>query len=333
MDEEGKAVTVLSPTGRLDGVTVFDFEPEVTRVIDGGCHRLVFDFSRLTYLSSAGLRLVLRAAQKLRAQGGVLAIAAPGPQVLEILSIAGFQNFIPIVQTVAEAEALCGQQSGKPHAARFAPELGLNLPESFCLLALDAKEGRLKLLPESSIVPAACAVIELALLERLDWDLNVLRVADRRPTHDPVLDSVLQQIVQGSPQSVEKCLREISHCAPELERGILLGLVRKSLLAYRKTKIVGIFRVQTLVLINPEPLAALRDDLRAVLMGNQIPDMREAVLVGLLDTCGLFAGILSTEEIEECRPRISQLSQLDLIGHKLPRLIHEISRLAIKPRS
>ncbi len=330
MDNEEK-VTVLSPTGRLDSVTVFDFEPEVTRVIEAGCRRLVLDFSRLTYLSSAGLRLILRAVQKLRVEGGALVIAAPGQQVLEILSIAGFQNLVPIARTVAEADLICAQQSLKPRAARFAPELGLNLPESFCLLAFDAKEGTLKVTPESRIawVPVACAVIELALLERLDWDLNVLRVADKRPTNDPVLDSVLQQVVKGSPQSIEKCLRQLVHYAPELERGILSGLAAKSILTYRQTRIAGIFRVRRLVLADPRPLTALREDLRAVLMGNQVPDMREAVLVGLLDTSGLFAGILSAEEIEQCRPRISQLSQLDLIGQRLPRLIHEISRLAM----
>lgn len=333
MDQERKPVTVLSPTGRLDGVTVFDFEPQVTQAIAAGCNQLVFDFSRLTYLSSAGLRLLLRTVQQLRAHGGTLAIGAPGRQVLEILSIAGFPNFIPIAPTVAEAQNLCGRQSVKAGAARFAPQLGLNLPESFCLLAFDAKGGQVKLPPECCIVPAACALIELALLERLDWDLNVLRVADRRPTDDPVLDSVLQQVIKGSPQSVEKCLRQISHDAPELERGILLGLAKKSILAHRAAKIARVFRVQKLVVSDPRPLAILREDLRAALMGNQIPDMREAVLVGLLDICGLFAGILSTEELEKCRPRIAQLSQLDLIGHRLPRLIHEISRHAIIDRS
>jgi anti-anti-sigma factor len=333
MEEQEQTATVLSPAGRLDGVTVFDFEPEVTGVIDAGCRCLILDLSQLTYLSSAGLRLILRAVQKLRAHGGALAIAAPGQQVLEILSIAGFPSFIPIGKTVAEAQNLCGQQSVKAGAARFSPELGLNLPESFCLLAFDAKEGGVKLLPELSIVPAACAVMELALLERLDWDLNLLRVADRTPTRDPVLDSVLQQAVRGAPQSVEKFLRRISHDAPELERGILLGLVKKSILAYRAAKIARVFPVQKLVVSDPRPLAALREDLRTVLIANQVPDLREAVLVGLLDTCSLFAGILSTEELEECRSRIAQLSQLDLIGSRLPRLIHEIRRHAIMNRS
>jgi len=279
---------------------------------------------------SAGLRLILRTAQQLRGHGGALVIAAPGQQVLEILSIAGLQNFIPITATLPEAEALCAQQDLKPHAARLSPQLGLDLPESFCILAFDGKEGGVKVCPDAQtvFVPAACALIELALLERLDWDLNVLRVADKRPTGNMVLDSVLQQMVKGAPQSIERCMRQLSHSAPELERGILEGLVAKCILAYRETKVLGLFGGHRLVLSDPRPLTQLRDDLRAVLMGNQIPDMREAVLVGLLDTCDLFAGILSTEEIEKCRPRISQLSHLDLIGQKLARLINEIRRLA-----
>ncbi|RPI26686.1 MAG: GPP34 family phosphoprotein, partial [Acidobacteria bacterium] len=249
----------------------------------------------------------------------------------QILSIAGLQNLVPITKTVAEAEALCTQQGAKPRTARLAPGLGLNLPESFCLLAFDAKAVRLAALPESNIVrvPAACAVMELALRERLDWDLNVVRVTDKRPTNDPVLDRVLEKVIEDSPQSIADCLRQIFNKASELEQEILRGLVAKCILSYRETKVAGLFRTQRLVVADPRPLAALRDDMRAVLMGNQIPDIREAVLVSLLNTCGLFAGILAEDEIDQCRSRISQLSQLDLIGQTLARLIHEIRKFAM----
>ena len=331
MENQAKNVIVLGAVGRLDTQTAPAFEEEVTRSIDAGNHFLVLDFSRLTYISSAGLKLTLRAVQKLRVTGGALAVAAPREQVAQILRIAGYNNFIPITSTVDEAKAQCADQPGIARSARFSPELGLNLPESFYLLAFNERDGRIESPREVEIsrIPAACAVMELALRERLEWDLKQLRVTDKSPTGELALDRALALLSNAGPQPIEDCLRRVFRQCNAIDKEIVQGLVAKGVLASRDKKIAGIIPSHRLALCNPKALTALREDLRAVLIGNQIPDMKEAVLVGLVNTCGLFAGILSPEEVEACRPRISQLWRLDLIGQTLSRMLHEVRRVAM----
>ena len=331
MENEAKKVAVLGAQGRLDTHTAPAFEAEVTRSIDAGNHYLVLDFSGLTYISSAGLKLTLRAVQRLRVTGGALAIAAPREQVAQILRIAGYNNFIPITTTVAEAEAACMNQPGISRSARFSPELGLNLPESFYVLAFNERDGRIESPREIEIGrrPAACAVMELALRERIEWDLKQLRVTDKSATGELALDRTLTILADHGPRPIEEALRHVFRQSSEIDKEIVQGLIKKGVMASRDKKIAGIIPSHRLALCSKEALTALREDLRGVLMGNQIPDMKEAVLVGLVNTCGLFAGILTPEEVEACRPRISQLWRLDLIGQTLSRMLHEVRRLAM----
>ena len=75
-------------TGRLDTATA----PATRRGAEsrprgGGTARLVFDLSRLEYLSSAGIRCFVRARKALEPGGGRVAIVNPQPAVRKVLDI------------------------------------------------------------------------------------------------------------------------------------------------------------------------------------------------------------------------------------------------------
>jgi hypothetical protein len=91
---------------------------------------------------------------------------------------------------------------------------------------------------------------------------------------------------------------------------------------------MGLFETRRHSWAESSPLAALRARMRAIVLSDELPFPREAVLAGLANTCGLLDTILSRDEIESRRARLSQLWQLDLVGQTLSRLIHEIERLA-----
>jgi anti-anti-sigma factor len=78
------------PSGRLDSVTAPDFLAAVNTAIRDSGSSLLIDFSRVSYISSAGLRVILIAAKAMAAKGGRLALCALGPQVAEVFSLSEF---------------------------------------------------------------------------------------------------------------------------------------------------------------------------------------------------------------------------------------------------
>ncbi|MGO9134937.1 MAG: STAS domain-containing protein [Methylovirgula sp.] len=86
----------VRPQGRLDSVTGPAFEKDLLQKIDAGHRCLLLDFAELQYISSAGLRIVLVAAKKLKSVGGRLALCSLNPQIAEVFAISGFNNILDI---------------------------------------------------------------------------------------------------------------------------------------------------------------------------------------------------------------------------------------------
>ena len=64
---------------------------------------LIADFSKVEFISSAGLRVLLATVKEARRQGGDLRLAATQKNVDEVLKISGFTRIIKIYKKVDEA--------------------------------------------------------------------------------------------------------------------------------------------------------------------------------------------------------------------------------------
>ena len=84
----------LALSGRLDTITAPQLEAELKKNIDG-ITSLLFDFSDLEYLSSAGLRVLL-AAQKVMNQQGSMVIKNVNDTIMEIFEVTGFADILTI---------------------------------------------------------------------------------------------------------------------------------------------------------------------------------------------------------------------------------------------
>ena len=90
---EGTTLT-LALEGRLDTTTSPDLEEALTASLDG-VTELVFDFSKLDYLSSAGLRVLLSAQKRMNKQGS-MKLRHVNDTVKEVFDITGFADFLTI---------------------------------------------------------------------------------------------------------------------------------------------------------------------------------------------------------------------------------------------
>ncbi|AOY60347.1 MULTISPECIES: STAS domain-containing protein [Desulfococcus] len=89
--------------GRLDSNTAPDLETTVFNAIERGARNMVIDFGSLAYISSAGLRVILKTAKDLKRLDGSLVLCAMQDYVREVFEISGFDTFLPIVPTTGDA--------------------------------------------------------------------------------------------------------------------------------------------------------------------------------------------------------------------------------------
>lgn len=102
---EAISPAVLAPAGRLDATTSPAFEREMLEELTRSPHGLVMDFSALGYVSSAGLRVVLLAAKKVKAQGGVFVLCGLAPTIAEVFRVSGFLSILAVEPDRAAALA------------------------------------------------------------------------------------------------------------------------------------------------------------------------------------------------------------------------------------
>lgn len=84
----------LTITGRMDTTTAPELEKVIDSVLDG-TKELVFDMTGLEYISSAGLRVILKAQKAMNAQGS-MKLTGVNDSIMEVFDITGFLDILTI---------------------------------------------------------------------------------------------------------------------------------------------------------------------------------------------------------------------------------------------
>ncbi|HKM72208.1 MAG TPA: STAS domain-containing protein, partial [Stellaceae bacterium] len=116
IDERRQAnILVLAPVGRIDNLTSAEFQTKLLAAVSSSSADVVVDFSRVEYISSAGLR-ALMAASRQKPKERRLAVARLHTVVREIFAISRFSHVVPVFATVEEAST-AWQAPPRPDAA------------------------------------------------------------------------------------------------------------------------------------------------------------------------------------------------------------------------
>src|SRR3954451_17501561 len=85
--ELDKDVLILSADGGLNADTAGEFIHQLEALVDAGVKKIIVDCTRLDYISSYGIGVLVRLHQKLAKHGGDVKVAAPHSRVLQVLTI------------------------------------------------------------------------------------------------------------------------------------------------------------------------------------------------------------------------------------------------------
>ena len=97
-------VLIVTTGDRIDG-HARDFQEALQAEISASDRALVLDLSRLTYISSAGLRVMLVVGKTLQEQKATLAVCSLSGPVREVFEVSGFSKMIQVHDSQAEAIA------------------------------------------------------------------------------------------------------------------------------------------------------------------------------------------------------------------------------------
>jgi golgi phosphoprotein 3 len=203
----------------------------------------------------------------------------------------------------------------------------LGFVEEIVLLQLDDSQGRFVNLPLSAadVILAGAALMELALSNHIDSDLDRLILVDAKPTGDDILDDVLRQVAEaGSEMSAGAVLDRISVNGEKYQEIALKRLVAKGILREESGRFLWVFHTRRYPVIDDTEQREVRARLRQLVLTDEIPDPRDVVLICLIEACGLLGLVLSPDEIARTQTRVEQLGRLDLIGQAVTKAVAEI---------
>ncbi|MBN1264080.1 MAG: STAS domain-containing protein [Anaerolineales bacterium] len=93
---EFKRVSIISVEGRIDSNTAAEFEEAVENTLTNTGSNLIFDLSKVDFLSSSGLRVMVTARKNSQSKGGEFSLCCLSTQARESLSIAGLDVLFQI---------------------------------------------------------------------------------------------------------------------------------------------------------------------------------------------------------------------------------------------
>jgi stage II sporulation protein AA (anti-sigma F factor antagonist) len=104
---------VARPVGELDLSVADRFRIQLERhLAAGGVKNLVLDLSRVSFIDSSGLGVILGRYRRLRALGGEVAIVNPSPSVNRLLILAGLHRLVRFYGSEEEALGSLERGSG-----------------------------------------------------------------------------------------------------------------------------------------------------------------------------------------------------------------------------
>ncbi|WP_376090599.1 GPP34 family phosphoprotein [Roseomonas sp. CCTCC AB2023176] len=214
----------------------------------------------------------------------------------------------------------------------------LTLPEELLLLMLDDKTGRLNEAagPASNYAIAAAILAELALQDRVDSDPQRMFVTNRSATGDSLLDSVLARMTAeptDAPQRGEPAaqphtsrwwIEVLARDADGYRDQLFARLVQRGILREEQGRFLWIFPERRYPVISDKEEREVKARLMGVIFQDEIPEPRDALLIGLVRAAGLLPLLLAPDALDAAQPRIDAVANLEELSRSLGNAVRDI---------
>ena len=178
------------------------------------------------------------------------------------------------------------------------------------------------------LVLAGAVLADLALERRIDTDLESLTLIDATPTGDELLDPVLAEIAaEAETHNAQFWVERTAARSDAVLDMVLTRLVANKILHQEISGFWSVARQVSRSGTYREADGTVRQEvksrIRQTIVENEIPAPRDAIIIGLVNSCDAFRYLLPEEDYEEFRDRIGFLSRMDLVSRAIAAAVAE----------
>lgn len=91
-----QGIPIVTISGRLDSNTAPAFDAQTASIHNQRCRRILLDMNAVTYVSSAGLRSIIKLIKHTASCGGRTGIFSVSEPIMELIELSGFQPLLDI---------------------------------------------------------------------------------------------------------------------------------------------------------------------------------------------------------------------------------------------
>lgn len=203
----------------------------------------------------------------------------------------------------------------------------LNLIDQLTLLAIDDQKGTF--IPDStsySFALAGAVVLELALEERISVTDGRVHVKESTKTGNSILDPFFEKIKTSSKERTLKYwVEQIGNKGESIKKDTLSKLLEGRILEEKEGKFLWIFKFSKYPVHNPTPENQLRKRLNDIVIHGHRPEMKEFMLLNLVQSCGLEREVFGKEQAKTFKKKMKTISSYDHLSGEVNKSIREVS--------
>ena len=200
----------------------------------------------------------------------------------------------------------------------------MRFAEELLLLLLDPNTGFFIPIREwnMSCARAGSVLMDLALENRIDTDLEKLTLVDATPTGDELLDPALREIAdEAGEHAPQYWVERVARRAEEINETAIDRLVRAGVLDHDAGGFMSLSRRVALSgrypLVDGKAGEEIKGRIMRTLLNDEIPDPRDIMIIGLTHTSGVLRKLMDPEVYEAAKERVELVSGMDLLGRTI----------------
>ena len=106
-------IPLIEMEGEVDVYTAPQLKQQMLNLLDGGSQGMLIDLTKVEYLDSTALGVLIGGLKRMRERDGNFALVCPNQRVRRVFEITGLDKIFDIYDSEAEAEAeLVGKEMG-----------------------------------------------------------------------------------------------------------------------------------------------------------------------------------------------------------------------------
>ena len=200
----------------------------------------------------------------------------------------------------------------------------LTIPEEFLLLTVTDDVGGFVDLPVQTFNSgyAGAAIMELALRDRIDSDLEKIWIVNGAATGEPCIDPILLRMqTPGFDFQAGKLIEQLAQTGATVRDLALERLCERRILMKQEGRILWVFKTRAYPMVDDKTVREVKRRLLEVLLGDTLPSPRDACLIALADASGLIDQIVPTAHAARARARLEDVGRMELLGRNVKHYI------------